>query len=78
MRLYTVLPYDSLNSIAQKFGITYQQIMFDNHLASYTLRVGQELVLSTVSEENVPEIADCIDERSIEVYNVDENIPIYE
>ena len=45
MFTYIVQRYDSLRSIAQQFGTTYQDIMAANQLNTFTLRIGQALLI---------------------------------
>lgn len=45
MHTYIVCRYDSLRSIAQQFGTTYQDIMAANQLTNFDLHIGQQLLI---------------------------------
>ena len=52
MFTYIVQRYDSLRSIAQQFGTTYQDIMAANQLNTFTLRIGQALLIPNAQTNN--------------------------
>lgn len=52
MFTYIVQRYDSLRSIAQQFGTTYQDIITVNQLSSFTLHIGQALLIPNAQTNN--------------------------
>ena len=59
--VYVVISGDSLYSIAQKFGVTVQEIIDTNNLGNNTsLSIGQELIIPDKQEETLPPIEEEI------------------
>lgn len=54
MSIYVVQPGDTLWSISRLFGVSEQEIMALNNLATAEIRPGQELVIAAVEEPTKP------------------------
>lgn len=67
MDIYVVAPGDSVDSIADNFGISVESIIFDNQLIyPYALAVGQALLITYPGEVSIPAEAGTFPKPSIQ------------